>query len=70
MSAKTDRFEALSGVLPVQIRPGVFVRVQGIPWDLTHAEGEKIAAVVKAFAQAQSRYVGDGTSSSAAETIG
>lgn len=37
-------------VLPIEIRPGVFVRIACIPWDLTPAEAAKVSAVVLAFA--------------------
>lgn len=38
-------------IIPVEIRPGLIVRIQGIPLDLTEAEANKIARVVLALAQ-------------------
>lgn len=38
---------------PVPIRPGLVVQLQGIPFDLTIAEADKIAMVVKALANNQ-----------------
>lgn len=38
---------------PVPIRPGLIVQLHGIPFDLTTAEAEKIAQVVKALANNQ-----------------
>jgi len=38
---------------PVPIRPGLIVQLQGVPFDLTPAEAEKIAQVVKALASNQ-----------------
>lgn len=38
---------------PVPIRPGLIVHLQGIPFDLTTVEAEKIAQVVKALANNQ-----------------
>jgi len=35
---------------PVPIRPGMIVQLRGVPFDLTAAEAEKIAQVVKALA--------------------
>jgi hypothetical protein len=37
-------------VFPVPIRPDVVVRIHGLPFDLTAAEADKIAAVVRAMA--------------------
>ena len=37
-------------IIPIQIRPDVTVRIQGIPHDLTQAEANKLAAVVIALA--------------------
>lgn len=44
-------FEAQNGVIPIEIRPGLVVRIQGIPFDLTPDEARKIVAVVTALAQ-------------------
>lgn len=38
---------------PVPIRPGLIVQLSGVPFDLTTAEAEKIAQVVKALASSQ-----------------
>jgi CRISPR/Cas system-associated protein Csm6 len=38
-------------IIPIEIRPGYFVQIMGIPHDLTAEEAEKIAAVVLAMAQ-------------------
>ncbi len=42
----------LSGfsILPIPIRPDVTVFVQGLPYDLTEAEANKIANVIRAMA--------------------
>jgi hypothetical protein len=37
-------------VLPIPIRPDLIVRIHGMPFDLTTAEADKIAAVVRAMA--------------------
>lgn len=37
-------------IMPIEIRPDYFVRIAGIPHDLTVAEAEKIARVVIAMA--------------------
>jgi hypothetical protein len=39
-------------IIPIQIRPDLVVRVQGIPHDLTKAEAEKISRVVLALSSA------------------
>lgn len=43
------RYEADSGIIPVPIRRDCTVRIHGLPADLTTAEAEKVAAVVKAY---------------------
>lgn len=40
-------------ILPIPIRADLTVRIQGLPFDLTPGEAQKIAAVVTAMAQAQ-----------------
>lgn len=42
-------YEAEHGVMPIQIRPDVIVRIHGIPWDLTAEEAQRIANVILAF---------------------
>lgn len=42
--------QASANVFPVPIRENVVVRIHGLPFDLTAAEAEKIANVVKAMA--------------------
>jgi hypothetical protein len=42
--------QASANVFPIQIRENVVVRIQGLPFDLTQAEAERIANVVKAMA--------------------
>ena len=37
-------------ILPIPIRPDLTVRIQGLPYDLTPSEADKIANVVKAMA--------------------
>lgn len=37
-------------IIPVEIRPGLIVRIHGIPLDMTQAEADKIARVVLALA--------------------
>ena len=39
-----------TNVFPIPIRPDVVVRIHGMPFDLTTAEAEKIAAIVRAMA--------------------
>lgn len=39
-----------ANVFPIPIRPDVVVRIHGLPFDLTSAEADKIANVVKAMA--------------------
>lgn len=39
-----------ANVFPIPIRSDVVVRINGLPFDLTQAEADKIAAVVKALA--------------------
>lgn len=36
-------------IIPVEIRRGVFIRIQGIPHDLSDAEATKVANVVMAM---------------------
>jgi hypothetical protein len=38
-------------IFPIPIRSDVTVRIQGLPFDLTRAEADKIAAVIMAYAQ-------------------
>jgi hypothetical protein len=42
--------QASANVFPIQIRESVVVRIHGLPFDLTQAEAERIANVVKAMA--------------------
>lgn len=42
--------QASANVFPIPIRDSVVVRIHGLPFDLTTAEAEKIANVVKAMA--------------------
>src|SRR5690606_2685952 len=35
-----------SNIVPIQIRPDVTIRIQGLPFDLTEAEAKRIANVV------------------------
>lgn len=44
----TPSFDA-SNILPIPLRADLTVRIQGLPFDMTKAEAEKIAAVVKAM---------------------
>ncbi|MCL4678242.1 MAG: hypothetical protein KJ017_06570 [Alphaproteobacteria bacterium] len=39
-----------SSILPIPIRPDLVIHIQGLPYDLTEAEANKIASVVKAMA--------------------
>lgn len=41
-------------LVSLEIRPGVYVRFWGLPWDLTPPEAAKIAGVVRALADAPS----------------
>lgn len=38
-------------VMPIEIRPGYFVYIQGIPRDLTKNEASKIAKVIEALGE-------------------
>lgn len=51
MRRRSDRSELPGNVIvvPIEIRPGVFVRIAGIPHNLTKAEAEKIGAVIIAM---------------------
>jgi hypothetical protein len=50
----SDGRQAPEGLtFPVPIRPGLIVQLKGVPFDLTTAEAEKIAQVVKALASNQ-----------------
>ena len=40
-------------ILSIQIRPGVIVRVHGIPHDLSWAEADKLASIVVAYASGE-----------------
>lgn len=44
-------------LLPIEIRPGEFVLIKGIPHDLTDEEARKIAGVVLAMAPSDLRVV-------------
>ncbi len=35
--------------IPIPLRDGLYVIISGLPNDLTHAEAEKIARIVKSF---------------------
>ena len=43
-------------IMPIQIRAGVIVHLQGIPHDLTLAEAEKLVAVIRGMASEQSAH--------------
>jgi len=45
----TEEFEARLGIVPIQIREDVTVRLARLPHDLTKAEAEKIGRVVMAL---------------------
>jgi hypothetical protein len=36
-------------IVPVEIRPGIFIRIQGIPHDFSEAEATKVSNVVMAI---------------------
>jgi len=42
-------FETSHGIIPIEIRPGHYVRIHGIPHDLKRTEAEKVAGVVYAL---------------------
>lgn len=42
-------------IIEIPIRPPMVVRIHGIPWDLTREEAEKIARIVKAYANERSQ---------------
>lgn len=46
----TMAHQVSANVFPIQIRENVVVRIHGLPFDLTQAEAERIANVVKAMA--------------------
>lgn len=37
-------------LIPIEIRPGYYIRIQGIPHDLTAQEACRITGVIMAFA--------------------
>ena len=37
-------------IISIPVRPNVIVRVHGIPWDLTEAEAERLAQIIRAYA--------------------
>lgn len=47
-------------IAPVEIRPGVFIHIFGLPHDLTHMEAQKLAAVVQALASGPPSHGGRG----------
>lgn len=49
-ASPTMAHQASANVFPIQIRENVVVRIHGLPFDLTQAEAERIANVVKAMA--------------------
>jgi hypothetical protein len=50
-----QHYESQSGVFPIQIREDLVVRIYPIPHDLTEAEAEKIARIVRALAAPEPR---------------
>lgn len=48
--AHTAPYQTTANVFPIPIRENVVVRIHNLPFDLTPAEAEKIASVVKAMA--------------------
>jgi hypothetical protein len=46
----TEAPPAEVNILPVPIRPGLTIKIQGLPFDLTISEASKIANVIKAMA--------------------
>ena len=44
-----EQFEADQNIIPIQIRKDLTVKIQGIPWDLTSEEANKIKNVVVAL---------------------
>lgn len=38
-------------IMPIQIRPNLIIRIQGIPHDLTAAEAGKIVRVIEALVE-------------------
>lgn len=53
-------------ITPIEIRVGVFVRIHGIPLDMTQAEARKIGAVVLALAAEPARLLDHKSSRTAA----
>jgi len=49
-STSSSPHQASANVFPIPIRENIVVRIHGLPFDLTAAEAEKIANVVKAMA--------------------
>lgn len=39
----------MTDIIPIQIRPDIYIYIQGIPFDLTKEEAAKLAAVVLAL---------------------
>ena len=46
-------------IISIPIRPDVTVRIHGIPWDLTEAEAERLAQVMRAYANPASAIQGE-----------
>ena len=47
-SMSIDAFEAHMGIIPIQIRRDVVVKIHGIPYDLTREEAERLILIIKA----------------------
>lgn len=50
VKATVEAPPAAVSILPIPLRPDLTVKIQGLPFDLTPSEANKIAAVVKALA--------------------
>ncbi len=50
----SERYHFETDILPIEIRDGKYVHIQGIPYDMTQKEAEKIIAVVLALASPES----------------
>lgn len=40
----------MSDIVPIEFRPGCFVRIHGIPHDFTLEEAEKVSSIIMALA--------------------
>lgn len=46
----SNRTKVPADIIPIEIRPSVFVWIAGVPHDLSEVEAKKVANVVRAYA--------------------